>query len=302
LFIAAGNIARAGSYDSGTQVGTVTASSITEASGVAVSRANSNVLWTHNDHNSTDSTARIFALSTTGSLRATYTLSGVTADDTEDIAVGPGPSAGVSYLYLGDIGDNSSSRTSISVYRVPEPIVGSGGALGGVDTITLAYPAADGAHDAETLMVDPLSADIYVLTKSTTHTRLYRVAAPQTLSGTTTMQYLENVDVVTKATGGDISLSGAKIIVRNDTEAYEWTRSPGQTIAAALAGTPQTIPLQTELQGEAIGYSSSPAGFYSMSEGTNQPLYFYAAVPEPTTLGVLSLTLTLLLRRPERLS
>src|SRR5678816_20005 len=37
----------------------------------------------------------------------------------EDIAVAPCP--GGSCLYIGDIGDNHASRSSIAIYRVPEP-------------------------------------------------------------------------------------------------------------------------------------------------------------------------------------
>ena len=41
--------------------------------------------------------------------------------DWEDIAVGPGPEPGVSYVYIGDIGDNLRLRSTISLLRFPEP-------------------------------------------------------------------------------------------------------------------------------------------------------------------------------------
>jgi hypothetical protein len=40
--------------------------------------------------------------------------------DCEDIAVGPGPVKGKSYVYDGDIGDNDSKRKYITVYRIEE--------------------------------------------------------------------------------------------------------------------------------------------------------------------------------------
>ena len=87
--------------------GTVASDAITEASGIAASPRFDNVYWVHND--SGDS-ARVFAIAGTGQTIGEYALSGATAIDWEDIAAGLGPTAGVSYLYLGDIGDNAGGR------------------------------------------------------------------------------------------------------------------------------------------------------------------------------------------------
>ena len=129
-------------YDPGRQTGTVQSGAVTEASGLAASRRNDGVLWTHND--SGDS-ARAFAMDTQGKHLGAYTLSGANALDWEDMAVGPGPTAGTSYLYLGDIGDNASFRGSVKVYRVAEPSVSVGqppvsGTIVGAESITLRYP------------------------------------------------------------------------------------------------------------------------------------------------------------------
>src|SRR4030095_11796189 len=84
-------------------------------------------------------------------------------------AIGPGPQGGQSYLYVGDIGDNNHVRSSVVVYRAPEPNVdighppGNGQMLGNVDALVLHYP--DGAHDAEALAVDPDTGDIVIVTK-----------------------------------------------------------------------------------------------------------------------------------------
>src|SRR5947208_8362886 len=84
--------------------GTVNISGLTEASGVAASRNNLNVLWTHND---SGHPADVFALDTQGRLLGTYAIPGNT--DNEDIGVGPGPIANVLYLYVADIGDNAAT-------------------------------------------------------------------------------------------------------------------------------------------------------------------------------------------------
>ena len=91
---------------------------IKETSGIAASRRVDNVWWVHND--SGDS-ARVFAINTSGQTLGEYALSGASAIDWEDIAAGPGPTAGVSYLYVGDIGDNDQKRRDLVIYRIPEP-------------------------------------------------------------------------------------------------------------------------------------------------------------------------------------
>src|SRR4051812_2424896 len=137
------------SFLPGVQTGTVQNNSVNEASGIAASRMNSNVLWTHND--SGDS-ARVFAMTTTGTNLGTYSFSGAGASDWEDIAVGPGPTLGAQYLYAADIGDNGASRSTVQIYRVLEPVVSDvqspvSTSLSGVATLRFAYP--DGARDAE---------------------------------------------------------------------------------------------------------------------------------------------------------
>src|SRR4029453_18052009 len=73
----------------------VTSTSVTEASGLANSGNNPGIYWTHND--SGDS-ARFFAVDgSTGGVAAAYELVGASAVDWEDMALGPGPVAGVDY-------------------------------------------------------------------------------------------------------------------------------------------------------------------------------------------------------------
>ena len=82
--------------------------------------------------------------------------------------MGPGPARGVSYLFLGDIGDNLSGRDHVTVYRVPEPrrTIATDRALTGADTISLRYP--DHPVDAESMFVDPRSGDLFIIDKQYT--------------------------------------------------------------------------------------------------------------------------------------
>ena len=127
---------------------------ITEASGIAASRTNPGMYWVHND--SGDS-ARVFATDLSGAAIGRFRLQGAQARDWEDIAVGPGPEPGSSYLYLGDIGGNKG-RTNLSIYRAVEPeiMLGATGVRGSVPAARIDVMYPDGlAWDAEALLVDP---------------------------------------------------------------------------------------------------------------------------------------------------
>ncbi len=202
----------------GSTPGIVLSTALEEASGVAASRRVDDVWWVHND--SGDS-ARVFAIRTTGQTLGEYVLSGASAIDWEDIAVGPGPVSGVSYLYVGDIGDNAKSRASVQVYRVPEPLVNPASplstpqTLSDVTAIDLQYP--DGAHDAEGLFVDPTTRDVFVVTKDLGGgvAGVYRAQAPTT--GTTiTMSKVATVSLgaLQGVTGADITPAGDVIALR----------------------------------------------------------------------------------------
>src|SRR4051812_23658019 len=158
-------------FSTGITTGNLANGSITEASGIVASRMNPNVLWTHNDsgHN-----PEIFPITPAGANLGTYTISGATDRDWEDIAVGPGPVNGTQYLYIGEIGDNNAAFASVAVYRIAEPTISDTQSpqtvtLSGAVKLNLAYPTgtdpsgnAQGPQDAESLFVDPATSDIYI--------------------------------------------------------------------------------------------------------------------------------------------
>lgn len=300
MAVLSGSTAAGPLYQAGVQVGTVNLPQISEASGLAASRRNPGALWTHNDAGHTN---QIFAIGTAGNLLGTYTLDGASALDFEDIAVGPGPAAGTSYIYVGDIGDNDANKPFIRIHRVAEPSVNlAGGPVSGnlsVSTFTLTYP--DGPHNAESLMVDPLNGDLYLVTKETSIAHVYRAAFPQSTSSSITLQSIATLNGIDRATAGDISPGGGEIVVRNRTQAWQWSRPVGGTIADALALASQGITLRSEEQGEALGFSfGGTLGFFTTSEEVNQPIYFYATIPEPAGIGFCAAIAVMASRRMRR--
>ncbi|HEX7297237.1 MAG TPA: hypothetical protein VF251_15910, partial [Pyrinomonadaceae bacterium] len=150
-----------GNYNAPVTIASLKDRSITESSGLATSKANPGIYWTHND---SGNGPLIYAFDATGASRGVWQIPGATCKDWEDIAVGPGPQAGKSYIYIGDTGDNEAMRSHVEVYRIPEPTVAVESATSSKAKPLITEPAElfrfrypDGKHDAETLLVHPQS-------------------------------------------------------------------------------------------------------------------------------------------------
>jgi tartrate-resistant acid phosphatase type 5 len=267
--------------------GNVEAPELVEASGLIASRQHGDVLWTHNDNGD----SRLFAMTARGKHLGIYDTQ-MPAVDWEDLAIGPGPQIGVDYIYVADTGDNAQIRSTVTVYRVPEPTVRSAQSpvnvnLSDVAAVSLRYP--DGAHDAESLIVDPDTGDIYVITKRDTPSRIYRAAYPQSTSTTTTLEFLGQL-TWGGALSGDISPDGREILLKDFDDAFYYSRPAGTSIAAALSAPPESIPYTTQQLGEGISWDGQGRGYFTNSEGTHEPLYYYARVtgsPETIEFAVI---------------
>ncbi|TIC79928.1 hypothetical protein [Nocardioides sp. GY 10127] len=137
------------------------------------------------------------------------------SQDAVDVeALAPG---GPGHVWVGDIGDNEAQRDSIAVTRVP---VGVGDRTVDSTVYTLVYP--DGAHDAETLLRDPTTGRLYVVTKELLGGTVY--AAPRTLDPDGTNRLRRVGPVLPIATDGTFALDGSAIVVRGYFGAtlYEW--------------------------------------------------------------------------------
>jgi len=261
----------------GKKVGTIASGAIDEASGIVASRKNRDVFWTHND----DGPPHIFAFNSKGEHLGVYKLVGAKNRDWEDIAIGPGPDPNRDYIYVGDIGDNKAVRSKIRVYRVPEPKVVRNQApvnidLAGVEAFTLRYPS--GARNAETLLVDPNSGDIFIVTKQNRPSEVYRAAYPQSTTQTITMIRVATINQ-SLITAGDISVDGDLIILRGYVKGYLWQRKPGAKLGEVFSAGPCQVPVMgwpLEPQGEAVGFDAKGWGYFTISEGARQKIYYFA--------------------------
>lgn len=262
-------------YLPGKKICTLDTQLITEASGIVASRRNQSVLWIHND---SGNAASLYALNSEGKLIGIYNVRKANNRDWEDIAIGPGSDPNSDYLYIGDIGDNGGKYHSIIIYRVREPNVDPNMALAWMSTepaesIKLVYP--DGSKDAETLIVDPLNGDIYVVTKRQLYCTVYHAPYPQSTSQQITMRRVGTLPW-TLAVGGDVSPDGNYIIIRSYTHASIWKRWKDKPFWEAFNQQPYDIALMDGPKSEAICFDNNSYGYFTIGEMKNPPLYYYA--------------------------
>jgi len=259
------------------QAGVIESAQLTEISGAAVSSKHEGTIWLHND---SGDDAVVYAVDPAGTEVARVELPDLTARDWEDMAIGPGPESSLSYLYLADIGDNSSSREEVAIHRIPEPEPVSGSSGGG-ETLRVTYPL--GAMEAETLIVDPDTGEILIVGKALSGiTTVYGLAGDLDWSTPHEANYLGEIVLGTfaLATGGDAG--AGRIVIRTYDEVFMWERLPGDTLATALFTPPCRVASIREEQGEAIALTPGEQGFYTASEGVRSPLSRYF---EPTSGG-----------------
>jgi hypothetical protein len=255
-----------------TQVGTLATAAWNEISGIVASKDHPGSFYVHND--SGDS-ARFFAMDATGVDQGTFNVSNATAVDWEDIGRGPCANAAESCLYLADMGDNNAARTDYKLYRVKEPsALGAGAHTVTAETIPFAYP--DGSHNAECLLVNPSSGEIVIVTKSLAGSSAYRFptaladGVPVTLEKVT--DAVSMPDLAQLVTGGDVKFDGSLAIIRTYGFAYGYPVQPGESLGAALAKPPCSLPVASEGQGEALGFLLDGKGFVTTSEGASSPV------------------------------
>ena len=252
----------------------ITPGQIDEASGIADSRSMPGSLWVEQD---SGSPADIILLGHDGQVKGKLTLPSIAMNrDWEDIGIGPGPQTGVNYLYLADIGDNNAQYPGYVIYRFPEPKSLSE-PISQVERINFKYP--DGARDAEAILVDPQTRDIWIITKRETKARIYRFAYPQNINDVTTVEFYGELPF-SVVTSGSISSDGTEILLRTYTNVYYWTRQNNELLADALQKREaRMLPYRLEPQGEAICFDRENKGYYTLSErynATSVSLFYYA--------------------------
>lgn len=178
-------------------------------------------------------------------------------------------------LWLADIGDNDTNRSTVALELLTEG--------GEVTLFRFRYP--DGPHDAETLLVDgrgrpyivtkePLRSGVYTPdgSPSTTRATPLRKVGTLTFGPTGTSGGPVGIASQVLATGGAVAPDGSRLVIRTYTDAYLWT-IPNGDIAAALRADPERrIPLPATRQGEAVTFAPDGRSLLTSTEIDPAPI------------------------------
>ncbi|MDI9897362.1 hypothetical protein QM797_21805 [Rhodococcus sp. IEGM 1381] len=204
-------------------------------------------------------------------------------------------------LWLADIGDNQMRRDTVALTRM-DPTTGAG------ELHRLTYP--DGAHDAETVLIEPGGRPVIVTKELSGVSGVYVPAGDESVAdltspGPTPMRKVGDLAFTATdtvggppfvvgsilATGGAVTEDGIVAAVRTYTDAYLFQPTDGD-IASALvdpAAPRAVVPLPDQPQGEAMAFTddgslliASEAGF-GPTTGTLPPIL---GIPDAAVLDV----------------
>ena len=248
---------------------------LTEISGMAPSGLHQGVMWVHND---SGDDAKLYALALNDcSIVGELTLRGVSARDFEGLAVGVDPK-GRSVLWVGDIGDNRDSWSDVSIYRVREPKE-LGETSAQVKRYRFTYE--DRPHNAETILADPNSQQIWIVTKQLASGSIYALPKKLKDSG---INIAKRIGPATGLiTDGAMKSDGTGFVLRDYFDAQFFNGRPAGELT-------QEVELPAQPQGESIAWLPGENAVVIASEGDNRLLRVQgpseietSPVPEPSS-------------------
>ena len=258
-----------------------------EASGIAPSRSRSDLLWLHND---SGDDPIIYGIGVDGRKRGKVRL-GVDATDWEDIATARCPGGQGHCIWVGDIGDNTLTRTQVTVLAVEEPDGDGDQSPSRIWRFPVRYP--DAPHDSEALLVAPSGDKFWLLEKiDGPEVRMFGHGGPLIHDQVTVLEEVIRfnapgvpIDRGQMVTAADLHPNGRQLLIRVYTGTYEYVLPRPLSMGDLGTVEPRIVafgPL-SERQGEAVSYDESGQGIWTIAEDplglSVQPLHHYACEP-----------------------
>ncbi len=261
---------------------------ISEASGIAISRRDNQLVWINND---SGNSADIFAVNRQGERVATVTIPDVDLEwlDWEDLA--SFELDGKPYLLVADVGDNFSSHWRYTLYFLPEPDLSElpkGAHIELKPEWTMHFVYEDGPRDCESVAVDVKHRKILLLSKRNEPPVLYSLPLRKIKAATAKRlgevpafpepeeRHLRMVDLLgytTMPTGMDIAADGSGLVVLTYGNAFYYSANGIENDwLKVLHTTPKTIELPALKQAEGIGFDQQSQHVFVTSERRPTPL------------------------------
>ena len=258
---------------------------LVEASGLARSQRNPDLLWSINDGGSK---ARLHAIDASGFQRGRIKLDGVKNHDWEDLS--SFTVDGTPYLLVADTGDNDAERDEVSLHVVLEPDLAEDDTvrLDPAWSIDFRYP--DGPRDVEAAAVDPARGQVLLLSKREWPPVLHEVPlfppsddrvvarrlGPIESLPAPTRQDREHA-VFTKEwhwqpTAMDISPDGELAVILTYRGVYLYRLDPDLGLYESLSGQAYGFSLGNFRGAESVAFSADGNAIFVTLEGRHAPL------------------------------
>ncbi len=268
---------------------------IRESSGLAVSRRDPNILWTHND---SGGQSVLYAVDQYGRLLGTLRVNGIKNRDWEDLA--SFELDGRAWLLIAETGDNAGNRQNCALYIVPEPDPATLSADTEL-TVDVAWQIpvryADGPRDCEAVAVDAQAGLVYLLAKRTRPHGLYTLPLRAPADGVVREavavaqfpnkfipQPDENQAMLPIATGRyraqptgmDFSADRSTAVIVSYGDVLIFPRQGNEDWAAALLRPPVILAQHELVQAEGVAFAPDGRTIYVSSEDDDAPILRYA--------------------------
>ncbi|MFT7044208.1 MAG: hypothetical protein ACJAW7_002978 [Candidatus Azotimanducaceae bacterium] len=239
---------------------------LTEASGLAISTRDQDVLFAIND---SGNEPRLFALDHTGKDLGTWLIDGVDNIDWEDLASFELDNK--HYLLIADTGDNMRWRSTMHLYMVETPDLAATSKEASLPVAwQVEFQFEHGPRDSEAIAVDVSGMQVLLLAKRVIPPQVYRLPLKPDSTQQRTRHIARQIGVVSlpRPTNEDLrqdplfgqyqsqptamDINGNRLVILTYKDAWLFTRLVGQDWSSALQQVPGRITLPSIHQQEAV--------------------------------------------------
>lgn len=259
---------------------------IKEASGLAISSASDDFLWTLND---SGGSSHLHLFGSDGRDHGKVKVTNAKNIDWEDLA--SFTLDGKNYLLVADVGDNRAVRNTSILHIVPEPKLPAAGKKLD-DKVTAAWHIEfryeDGPRDCESVAVDVVDEKIILISKRSKPPEVYELPLRASASAKRGVSIARKIGVTAvdspvgslipfanQPTGLDFSRDRSHAAVVTYYGVFLFPRHAEETWAQALARKPISLGPHGLGQAESIAFSRDGNFIHTISEGKNSPIIRY---------------------------
>jgi len=265
-----------------TNSGTISDKNIHEASGIAVSRINKDILWIIND---SGNSPLIYGVNTKGEHVSTITVKDTKNNDWEDLASFEYKEK--SYILIADVGDNKAKRKEYYLHIIQEPDLNK---ISNTDPVSLkpswsiSFTYEDGPRDCESVGVDVPNEKILLLSKRDRPPVLYELSLLKQMKTVAkrlgeikplpqpTQSDIRLMKYTTQPTAMDISEDGLYAVVLTYANSYIYNVENNSDWLSVFLTSPKEIVLPFLQQAESVCFSKDGASIFVTSEKIPAPL------------------------------